>query len=176
MSGPNVDARLITFRLIKRQTSYDATDSKSSAIINSYFRYLHCVIAHTLFDLGDSEGVVHHSELLFMWVMGLEEVKGKNLVDLATCQAMKMITRISAVNICSHLSPSNPFPCLTPSPRSNHSDSGQFVAASTAGRCRDQRPSGSTTTRLFLCSRIVPWTSARLLSTDTRHWILDHQQ
>ncbi|KAL0405378.1 UNVERIFIED_CONTAM: hypothetical protein Slati_3851700 [Sesamum latifolium] len=116
---------------LTRQTSYDATRSKSSAIINPCFRYLHRVLAHTLFGRGDSEGVVRRSELFVMWAMvndfsidtgsllarqfskiansnvgaivlggfgiplqGLEEAKGKNRVDLATCQAMKMVARI----------------------------------------------------------------------------------
>ncbi|KAK4434935.1 hypothetical protein Salat_0656500 [Sesamum alatum] len=52
---------------LTRQASYDATRSKSFAIINPYFRYL------------------HH---------GYEEAQGRIGVDLATCQAMKMITRM----------------------------------------------------------------------------------
>ncbi|KAK4430704.1 hypothetical protein Salat_0832100 [Sesamum alatum] len=43
---------------LTRQASYDATRSKSSAIINPCYRYLHRVLAHTLFGRGDSEGVV----------------------------------------------------------------------------------------------------------------------
>ncbi|KAK4415168.1 hypothetical protein Salat_2624000 [Sesamum alatum] len=124
---------------LTRQASYDATHSKSSAIIKTYFRYLHRVLAHTLFGRGDSEGVVRCSELFVLWAMvndfqidtgsffirqfskiansesdvivlggfitlialradlslqGYEEAQGRNKVDLATFQAMKMITRM----------------------------------------------------------------------------------
>ncbi|KAK4424654.1 hypothetical protein Salat_1659000 [Sesamum alatum] len=50
-------------------TSYDATRSRLSAIINPYFRYLHRALAHTLFGQGDSEGAVRRSELLVLWAM-----------------------------------------------------------------------------------------------------------
>ncbi|KAK4421798.1 hypothetical protein Salat_2130400 [Sesamum alatum] len=75
------------------QASYGTTRSKSSAIINPYFCYFPRVLAHTLFGRGT----------------GYKKAQGRNRVDLATFQAMKMITRMSDQY---HLLTSDPLPSI----------------------------------------------------------------
>lgn len=48
---------------------YDSSRSKSSALPNPIFWYLHRVMANTIFGCGDSEGVVCQSELIILWAM-----------------------------------------------------------------------------------------------------------
>lgn len=49
--------------------AYDSSKAKASALVNPCFRYLHRVMANTLFGRGDSDGSVRQDELLFLWAM-----------------------------------------------------------------------------------------------------------
>ncbi|KAK4426562.1 hypothetical protein Salat_1424800 [Sesamum alatum] len=193
---------------LTRQASYDATRSKSSTIINPCFRYLHRVLAHTLFGRGDSAGVVCHSELFVLWgmvnnfqidtssflicqfskiansesdaivlggfvtpialhaglsLLGYEEAQGRNRVNLATCQVMKMITRMGDQY---HLLMPDPLPSIPlpdPARLTIQIQDNWWLQEPTTDAEPDDRPAPPPPAPLS-CSRVVPWTSARCLN------------
>ncbi|KAJ1394281.1 hypothetical protein SESBI_34384 [Sesbania bispinosa] len=54
---------------ITRQLDYDASNAKASSIQNPCFRYVHRIIAHTIFGRGDSASTVRRPELFIFWSM-----------------------------------------------------------------------------------------------------------
>ncbi|KAK4426717.1 hypothetical protein Salat_1440400 [Sesamum alatum] len=92
--------------------------------------------------------------------LGLEEAKGKNWVDFATCQAMKMITRMGDHYHLLLPNPQSSLPFALPHP-SHHPNSRKLVPASTVRRCQARMIVQLHRHPPLLMRRIISWTSAR---------------